>query len=408
MRGRAGKRNGMTRSARHGSGGRRARCVWAALFFAVTAVIGRAQTADGSAPAIFRTSGGQFEIIGPNPTASAAVAELAERAWSQLRQPLALPERFSSAIVVRLIPAERWTDAAFFRGAVEPGGVVSMRVAWTDDLSATVVRRALVQGLLLRLAVMSHGIGPRLQVPLWLEQGCVGWWVTRRNPALLDTWQQEARGAAPVHLADLLTWQRGAVEPRGWELAALWWFSELAGRPPAEAHRVQGFLSAVLGGADSGVALEQWLPDTGQTAAERERWWQVVAHEQATQRTMPWWTAAESRERLRDGLRVVLAQGAGGPDRLLTAADLEAGHMQPAIQGVINDRLARLGLGLPWVHPYYRNAAISAGVFWEALRDGNATLMEQAQAQLIEDIRLGRELEATTSEALDALNALGS
>lgn len=370
--------------------------------------VAQAQAAPRDATAVFRTSGGQFEIIGPDAQASAAVAELAERAWQHLRGPLDLPAQFSSAVVVRLVPAASWREPAIFRSEVEPGGLVSVRVAWRDDLPASVMRRALVQGLLLRLAVAQHGVGRSLQVPLWLEQGCVGWWVTRRNPAMLDSWQQEADGAAAVRLQDLLGWQRGDVEPRAWELAALWWFSGLVEDARATPGPWRNFLHAVLGGMESGAALARAYPNVGVDAATREQWWQVVARHEATARSMPWWTPTMSRERLGESLRVVLAAGEGGPDRWLGSEALWAGRTNRAVQAAVRNRLERLGTGLPWVHPFYRNAAISAGLFWEALRDGDRAAMEAAEASLIDDIALGRELEATTAAALDAINALGN
>jgi hypothetical protein len=362
--------------------------------------------AAGEAAAVFRTVGRAVEVVGPNALAVDTAAELARQAWATLAAPLELPQAYATAVVVRLIPAEQWGEAAAFRAWVEPGGVVSVRVAWREDLPAMVMRRALVQGILLQQAVARHGATERITVPLWLEMGAVGWWITRAAPARFDEWQQDAAGASPVGLAELLAWQRGEPETRARELAALWWFTALVDSGRGGATRWRTWRGAVLGGADATAGLARLYPEFGDNEAARERWWTVTRHRWATARAIPSWTAEESRARLRELLLVVLADESGR-DVVLGADDLWAARREQAVRTVIERRLALLGVALPSVHPFYRNATISAGMLWEALRDGNEALYAAMQDELGRDVAAGRDLEETTAAALDVLNALG-
>ena len=78
--------------------------------------------AAGEAAPVFRTVGRAFEVVGPNVMAVDTAAELARQAWATLAAPLELPRAYATAVVVRLIPAEQWGEAAAFRAWVEPGG----------------------------------------------------------------------------------------------------------------------------------------------------------------------------------------------------------------------------------------------------------------------------------------------
>lgn len=363
--------------------------------------------AAGEAAAVFRAVGRGVEVVGPNALAVDTAAELARQAWATLAAPLELPQAYATAVVVRLIPAEQWGEAAAFRAWVEPGGVVSVRVAWREDLPAMVMRRALVQGILLQQAVARHGATERITVPLWLEMGAVGWWITRAAPARFDEWQQDAAGASLVGLAELLAWQRGEPETRARELAALWWFTALVDSGRGGAARWRTWRWAVLGGAEATAGLARLYPEFGDNKAARERWWMVARHRWATARAIPNWTVEESRARLREFLRVVLADQAGR-DVVLGADDLWAARREPAVRAVMERRLALLGVALPSVHPFYRNATISAGMLWEALRDGDEALYAAMQDELGRDVAAGRDLEETTAAALEVLNALGA
>ena len=362
--------------------------------------------AAGEAAPVFRTVGRAFEVVGPNVMAVDTAAELARQAWATLAAPLELPRAYATAVVVRLIPAEQWGEAAAFRAWVEPGGVVSVRVAWREDLPAMVMRRALVQGILLQQAVAQHGATERITVPLWLEMGAVGWWITRAVPARFDEWQQDAAGALPIGLAELLAGQRGEPETRAQELAALGWFTALVESGRGREARWRTWRGAVLGGADATAGLARLYPEFGDNEAVRERWWMVTRHRWATARAVPSWTAEESRARLRELLRVVLADAAGR-DVVLAADDLWAARREPAVRTVMERRRVLLGVALPSVHPFYRNATISAGVLWEALCGGDEALYAAVQDELGRDVAAGLDLEGTTAAALEVLNALG-
>ncbi|HEY0944794.1 MAG TPA: hypothetical protein VGD81_05985 [Opitutaceae bacterium] len=379
-------------------------CLCLACFLAA-ARLGRSQSPEHApppAPAVFTSGRGQFEVIAPDAAAAAAVTTLAGEAWRFLAGPLGLPAGFSSSIFVRLVPAAEWRDAAVFRVAVEPGGIVSLRLRWEPALDAEIVRRALAQALLSRLAVAQHGVSANIKVPLWLEQGTVGWWITRAQPARLDGWQQEAADAVEVRLVRLLAWQRGEPEPRAWQLAALWWFCHLrdeAGQTSAW----HDCLRRVLGGEDATAALVACYPALAREERARELWWLVGLHHQRRLKPLPLLNASESRAWLADLPRVVLSRD--GADSVLSLDDLFAAREESVVTGEVAWRVARIGRELPWLHPLYRNAALSLGETFEAIQAGDATRFADAKAQFARDAAEGREIEAAMEVALDALDA---
>ena len=117
-----------------------------------------------AASVLIQSAPGRFEISAVDPTIAHRVADAAEEGWRLLAGPLALPDGFTSPVFVRIIPAVEMLDAPPFGVTVEVGGIVSVRLR--ADAAASIARRALVQALLMRLAVAQHGINERLTVPL--------------------------------------------------------------------------------------------------------------------------------------------------------------------------------------------------------------------------------------------------
>lgn len=360
------------------------------LLLAFGELFGHARGA-APAPVIFQSGPGRFEVAALDAAVAKIVTNAADEAWRTLATPLALPEAFSSPVFVRLVPAEDWKDAAAFRVLVEAGGVVSVRIGWNDRTADIVLRRALVQGLLLRLAVAQHGANERLTAPLWLEQACVGWWRTRSDAAQLDAVKLESARLAPPAMADLLGWQRGGGEPTAWVNGSIW----LLGFLQAEAGREgewPAFLRRVLGGDEPVAALAACYPGRFTNSAERELWWETGWHHLRRVRTLPALEAAESRAELEPLTRFVGLRD--DRETVFALADVLARRDDPATKAELARRAAALNRIVGALHPFYRNAGLSLA---EVLAGrGKLATFEQ-------DWRDATELETATHAALDAL-----
>lgn len=348
------------------------------------------------APVIFQSGPGRFEIAAIDPTAAKAVAAAADEAWRTLANPLALPDGFSSPVFVRLVPAPEWKDAAAFRVTVEAGGVVAVRLGWREDTPDLILRRALIQGLLLRLAVAQHGVNERLAAPLWLEQACVGWWRTRAEAAQFDALKQESARAAAPALADLLGWQRGGGEPAEWMTGAVWLLNFLQ-TEGARAGEWPAFLRRVLGGDEPLAALAACYPGRFTGAAERELWWQTGWHHLRRGRSLPVLEAAEARAELEALMRFVVRRE--GKETVATLAEVLAARGDAALQRELAQRATALQRLAGALHPFYRNAGLSLA----DVLAGRAKL-----ATFEQDWRDATELEAATTAALDALEWRGA
>jgi hypothetical protein len=350
-----------------------------------------AATLAAPAPVIFQSGPGRFEVAAVDVLAAKTATAAADEAWRTLAAPLGLPESFSSPVFVRVIPANDWTDPRAFRVLVEPGGVVSVRIAWAEPPSEAVLRRALVQGLLLRLAVTKHGVSDRLTAPLWLEQACVGWWRTRADAAQLDALRLESgRHAAPA-LADLLGWQRGGGEPVEWSTGAVWLLGFLQAEGAKEAEW-PAFLRRLLGGDEPLAALAACYPGRFASAAERELWWETGWHHLRRMRTLPTLEAAESRMELQALVRFVARANRG--ETLPTLADLLAHREEPAMKADLARRALALNRIVAALHPFYRNAGLALAELFAGR--GTVAMFEQ-------DWSDAAELEAASVTALDAL-----
>jgi hypothetical protein len=207
-------------------------------------------------------------------------------------------------------------------------------------------------------------------------------------------------------LVELWHWQRHEPADRTRELAALWlftWWVETGRREPV---RGTAWLDALLGGESAAAAFKRLRPAESVDAEARERHWRVAGWHRATRATLPGWSAAESRARLRELGRIVLTD-AEGQERVMSVDELWAARDDPVVAAEVAWRLDRLGIALPRLHAFYTNAAISAGRGWEAWQRGDAAAWADARDQLAADLAVARELADVTGAALDALNALG-
>ena len=85
-----------------------------------------------AAPVLSNSGPGRFEIASLDAGAATLVRTEAENAWRILAEPLGLPSGFSTPIFVRVVPAADWAETVPFRVFAEAGGVVSLRLRWSE------------------------------------------------------------------------------------------------------------------------------------------------------------------------------------------------------------------------------------------------------------------------------------
>lgn len=354
-------------------------------------------------PTLVQSVPGQFEIAAIDATAAHAVAAAAAECWRHLTVPLALPEAFSSAIFVRLIPAgSEDAGGEAFRVNVEPGGVVSVWL-WGGTVPELTLRRALVHGLVSRLAVALHGVATPPTVPLWLEHACVGWWETHAQAASLDALKQRTARRTPPPIAGLLDWPRDGIERRGFADAATWLLTFLRSES-GRADEWGTMLRRLLAGGDPQAALAAAYPGRFFGVPARELWWQTGWHHARRVRGLPVLDAAESRVLLGALARFVFAAEDGDADRLVPLSAVMARADEPLVGAEVARRNAELGRLITALHPFYRNAGLSLGELL-GLTHRSAARVEAACAVFADDWRDAVELEEATRAALDALEA---
>lgn len=351
-------------------------------------------------PRIFYTRQGEFEIIVQDVADAQPALALGRAVWSALSVPLGLPaDGFSSPVSVRLVPATQWSEPSPFTVTVEPPGRVIVRVRWDKDVDPIIVRRAFVQGLILRQAVAWHGVGPQLTVPLWLEHACTAWSLVRERPALLDEFQQESAALTAVPtLRALLSWQRGEVESRGWELSSLWLFSQLQAEA-TEPARWGGWVRSLVGGAEPLDSLPRSYRGLWTDAAGMEIWWQVSFRYQSRLRTIPVMTTEASRVWLADRSRWL--GGRQGREVVLSLDELLELRKEPWVRAELTERVKQAQSILGVIHPFYVNATLSMGRLYEAALKGKPDLFKTARADFERDAIDGRELDDTVNAILD-------
>jgi len=353
-------------------------------------------------PTIVQGAPGRIEVSAVDPTLAHAVSAAADEGWRLLEGPLGLPAAFPSPVFVRLIPASEGPAGAPFRVSVEAGGVVSvwLRVA---ALSEPVLRRALVQGLLMRLAVAQHGIHEKLTAPLWLEHACTVLWRIRAEPAQLDALKQASAGMAVPALGDLLGWARGGEEPAARTAGAYWLLTHLQ----AESGRGRewpSLLRRLLAGEEPAAALAAAYPAAFASDAERELWWQTGWHQAVQARSLPVLDAAASRAQLGALARFVFAGTDEARDVVVPLRRVLDRAGEAPVAAELARRAAELGRVNPALHPFYRNAGLS---LLEAcrLRGEKPVRLDAACAAFERDWADGVELERAATAALDALEA---
>ena len=354
----------------------------------------------GPVPRVFYTQRGQFEVVVPEAADARVVIAAGRSVWSALAGPLGLPEDgFNTPVSVRLVPAAEWKEPAPFTVSAALPGLVTVRVCWPVSVEGNVVRRALVNGLILRQAVAWHGVSARITVPLWLEQGCAALSRGRERPAVMDMYQQEsARLAVPPSLTALLKAERGAGESREREQAALWLVLQLQAES-VETDHWRRWLVGLIGGADALDSLPRVYAGLWADAPALELWWMTSFYHQARTRTLPMMSAAESRLWLDERSRWLAVRR--GQEEVLGLAELPQLSRHGWLREELVKRSQQTRVTLPVIHPFYSNALLSLGRLYESALKGNASAVKAALAQYERDSRDGRELEDTVGAILD-------
>ena len=359
---------------------------------------------NAATPVLSQTGPGQFEIASLDGRAAQRVREEAEAAWRWLAFPLDLPATgFSSPIFVRLIPAETWSEALPFRVVAEPGGVVSLRLRWSETTPVVDVRRALVQALLVRISVAAHGVNAHLAIPPWLQQACVEWWRIRSEPAQADALQQESAALAPPALEVVLHADRGGVESRQLQVGAVWLLAWLQAES-GSAGEWALYRSRLLAGSDPEVALAECFAGRFVDTLERELWWQTGWHHLRRARTQPQLGSVEARAALMDLARFVFTVGEA--DAVVPLRSILSRRAEPAVKAALAERSYELQRLLPALHPFYLNAGLAlADCFAPSLK---AQDFEAKVAAFEREWDDALDLETTARAALDQLVATRS
>ena len=342
---------------------------------------------------------GRFEVAAIDPAVGHAVGAQAEEGWRLLAGPLGFPDQFVSPVFIRVVSG---SVAVPFQVSVETGGIVSVALR-AETLTTEVARRAIVQGILMRMAVSQQGVTERLRVPRWLEEAGVGWWRTRADGAQQDAVRYESRRILPPALSDLLHWQRGPSESPGFSVASLWLMTFLQN----ESRRTgewSAFTRALLAGDDPEVALVANYPGRFANEEERELWWQTGWYHVSRAPTLPALEAAESRVQLEALSRFVFADPTGNADAVQPLGEVARRAGEPVVAAEFSRRAAELGRLIPVLHPFYRNAGLSLVEVFRAPVAKSERRAELAAA-FAQDWRDATELEAETTAALDALEA---
>ncbi|HVS52287.1 MAG TPA: hypothetical protein VHD62_08020 [Opitutaceae bacterium] len=356
-----------------------------------------------SAPAIFQSGPGQFEVAAADVAAARTVTTAATEAWRLLEEPLGLPAGFSTPVLVRVIPAQEWNDAAPFRVTAEPAGLVSLRVRADERSASDPLRHALVRALLTRLIVSLGGASDRVAVPAWLEDACVGAWRTRADPAQLDAFKFAAARIAVPPLSELLGEAASSLEPPRRTLGA-WALMTFLQSESTAAREWPAFLRRVLAGEPAWAALAASFPGRFRDANERELWWETSWHHLRRVRTLPIMDAAESREELAALIRFVFQRSES--DVVVDLGETLTHASEAAVRAELTRRASELNRLLPALHPFYRNAGLSlAAVLAAPTSSENPTGIATARANFARDWRDATELEAATASALDRIES---
>ena len=353
-------------------------------------------------PVMVQSGSGRFEISAVDSALAHAVVAQADDAWRVLAAPLGLPEGFASPVYFRVVSAATGEGVAPFQVVAETGGIVSVRLR-ADATTTANVRRALVQGLLMRLAVARHGVSERLRVPLWLEEGCVGWWQTRAEAAQLDALRHGSAHRPPPPFGELLQRERGQAVAPEFSAAAVWllvFFQAESGR----AREWPALLNRLLAGEVAADAVRAAYSGRFTNTEERELWWQTGWHRAVRARSLPALDAAESRAMLGVLTRFVFSGGTEENDTVFGLEQIVARASEPIVAADLARRAGELGRLVTMLHPFYRNAGLSLAEAFAA-RGATAAKRAAACAAFERDWQDAIEIDTATSAALDAIEA---
>ena len=352
-------------------------------------------------PVMVQSGAGRFEIAAVDSLLAHTIAGHADEAWRILAAPLGLPAGFGLPVYFRVVPGTGEVVAPF-AVVVETGGVVSVRLR-ADAATASNIRHALVHGLLLRLAVAQHGVTENLRAPLWLEEACVGWWLTRSEAAQLDALKYVSARRGPPSLSDVLQRERGPAVAAEFYAASVWLLTFLQ-LESGRGREWPMLLSSLLRGDEPAAALGASYPARFASADERELWWQSGWHHAVRGRTLPALDAADSRAQLGALARFVFSGANGETDSVLSLEGVLGRAGEPIVASELSRRATELGRLVTLLHPFYRNAGLSLAEVFSA-RTAKPGARVIACAAFARDWQDAVDLDAATSAALDAVEA---
>lgn len=347
-------------------------------------------------PVNVRNAPGQFDIAAQDASLAHVVSAVADETWRVLSGLVELPTAFSSPVFVRVIEARDRGDR--FEARAEPGGIVSVWIDAAAAREASVVRRALTRGLLLRLAIAAKGADGMRMVPRWLEDGCVQWVDTRVFPARLDAVKDETRPMPVPALGALLNDAPTLGAGLGREAAALWLLTFLQGESTAQ-REWPAFMARVLSGRPGDEALVASYPGRFSNVRERELWWQTGWHHVRRARALPTWESEESAREIELLARFVFAPSE--QDIVVPLGTLVAQVNDGLVAGEFGRRAAELRRITPALHPFYRNAGLSLLDLFTEARMAAPARREALVAAYESDWRDAVELAAATKSVLD-------
>ncbi len=352
-------------------------------------------------PVMVHSGAGRFEIAAVDSMLAHTIAGHADEAWRILADPLGLPTGFGLPVYFRVVP-NSGEIAAPFAVVVETGGVVSVRLR-ADAATVPNIRHALVQGLLLRLAVAQHGVTENLRAPLWLEEACVGWWLTRSEAAQLDALKYVSARRGPPSLSDVLQRERGPAVEAEFYAASVWLLTFLR-LESGRGREWPMLLSSLLGGDEPAAALGASYPARFASADERELWWQSGWHHAVRGRTLPALDGPDSRAQLGALARFVFSGPNGETDSVLPLENVLGRASEPIVASELSRRAAELGRLVTLLHPFYRNAGLSLADVFSA-QTAKPAARAAACGAFARDWRDAIDLAAAAAAALDVVEA---
>lgn len=151
-------------------------------------------------------------------------------------------------------------------------------------------------------------------------------------------------------------------------------------------------------GAPLRETLARLVPDVAAGGERAEAWWPAAFYRQANARVTPVENTDESRERLREIARFVVAEN--GRDIPLDTAGLIARRKRPDLLDAIRSRLLELKTRLPRTNPVWQNAFIARGLFLEKLASAEPAELQKLAAAADLESAAATETTAEIARAL--------